>query len=143
MNARNDNCSGRAMKQNEEPKILTELENILKTLEGTKLSSLNDNLSTRLETIERKLGDLESMLSRIGQHRSSAQLNNLIEEIIAARIRADLESSVQALQMLQDEHVIVIRSEHAEAIFCAKIKGFNGDDLFNERRIILVPVEKH
>ena len=95
------NYSGRAMGKGEVLEILTEIENILKKIEGTRLSNLNDNLSTRLETIERKLGDLESMLSRIGPHYSSAQLNNLIEEIVTSRIRSDLESSVQALHLLQ------------------------------------------
>jgi DNA-binding CsgD family transcriptional regulator len=78
-----------------------EIENILKELEKSNAAVMGGALATRLRAIERKLGDLETMLGTIALPIASRDLNDLMEEIIASRIRSDLESSVRALQMVQ------------------------------------------
>ncbi len=81
--------------------ILAEIEHILRELERSASATRGENLSNRLETIEQKLGNLETLLGGIVPNNASVRLNDLMEQVIASRIRADLESSLHALHMVQ------------------------------------------
>ncbi|HUV35569.1 MAG TPA: LuxR C-terminal-related transcriptional regulator [Patescibacteria group bacterium] len=92
---------GRKASTGEVRETLIEIEHLLKELERSKSVAAGENLSARLEMIEQKLGRLESLVGTITTPNPSAHLNYLIEEIIASRIRSDLESSVQSLHLVQ------------------------------------------
>ncbi len=80
---------------------MIEIEHLLRELERSKSVALGDALSSRLETIEHKLGNLERLLGSFSPANAPARLDDLMERIIASRIRSDLESSVQSLHLVQ------------------------------------------
>jgi DNA-binding CsgD family transcriptional regulator len=82
-------------------KTLLEIEQLLVKIEKEKSGNLDEGLATRLATIEEKLGKLETLVGAIAPQASSTRVDELVERIIASRIKSDLESSLVALRMVQ------------------------------------------
>lgn len=101
MKNKNGHNKGKEHLNGEVREAMIEIEHLLRELERSKSVALGDVFSTRLETIEHKLGNLERLFGSLSPANAPARLDDLMEQIIASRIRSDLESSVQALHLVQ------------------------------------------
>ena len=101
MNEKLERTKDRELMNGEVKSAMIEIEHLLHELERSRSIALGDALSTKLEAIEDKVGKLEKLIRGAAASEASARLNDLMERIIASRIRSDLESSVQALHLVQ------------------------------------------
>jgi DNA-binding CsgD family transcriptional regulator len=78
--------------------LVTEVQHVLEQLEKPGAGPLEGLLMERLENIEQKLRRLEVMIESSRLSGPMLNLNELIENIIVARINADRDTSLQALR---------------------------------------------